>query len=357
MLTPFDTYRLVAAILGDVPPIRDSLRTGVDYITAHDAWPAVIELSSHHMVTTQLAYHLDCDDWRGVGEEERTYLAGILASNADRNGQMLAQLHEVVGLLNQAGIQPLALKGTARLLHGLYPHMGYRLQLDIDLLVQPGEEQPSSDALVAAGYAFADSNRDGGNLLLQPVTGASLPGLHARYRTHHHLPPLVRDGEPASVELHRHPYSRQFSAKRPLAEILGRADLHEGDLAYRTLSLDDELEHLVFHGYVGPACRTSRLLPLRLLADYVDLIARAKENPHWKRLERTFLEDADCREFSRLVSLLASERGVDASDRYLRSFESAINNPATARRYGLLGKLRRFAGTLRYNPASLRGRL
>jgi hypothetical protein len=93
------------------------------------------------------------------------------------------QLLQAVRLLNGIGVEPTLLKGTIRLVDGLYPSPAWRFMRDLDLLV------PQERLTEAAGLLMAN--------------GYSPKFLAAEWRDdHHHAAPLQRGADEALVELH-----------------------------------------------------------------------------------------------------------------------------------------------------------
>src|SRR5712691_5071934 len=77
------------------------------------AWELLIEASSHHYVTPALAWCIK--DQPDAPSEVRDYLDTVLALNAQRNEALLAGLARIVDALNAIAIEPVLLKGAARL--------------------------------------------------------------------------------------------------------------------------------------------------------------------------------------------------------------------------------------------------
>jgi len=76
-----------------------------------------------------------------IDVRDRTYL---------RNQRMVSQLRELLPVLNECGVQPIVMRGAARLL-GENPEKG-RLLSDLDLLVPAARERDCVEALSKLGY-------------------------------------------------------------------------------------------------------------------------------------------------------------------------------------------------------------
>ncbi len=124
-------------------------------------------------------------------EELAEHLSDVYQLNLSRNKLILEQLHDVTVLLNDSGIQPVFLKGTANLLNKLYSDPGERMIGDIDLLV------PQKDYLRAAG-------------ILENVGYQSIEGFNSDHESFKHYPRLFKAGA-VDVEIHRQPVNPQNS--------------------------------------------------------------------------------------------------------------------------------------------------
>jgi Uncharacterised nucleotidyltransferase len=103
--------------------VCDYLRTGLldePPKELHDiSWQLLIEASSYHCVTPALGWCLK--DQIAVPSDARNYLDTILALNGRRNEALLEGLARIVGALNAIDIEPVLLKGSARLIEASYP--------------------------------------------------------------------------------------------------------------------------------------------------------------------------------------------------------------------------------------------
>ena len=82
------------------------------------------------------------------------------------------------------------MKGAAHLFLDTFSNKGDRLLTDLDILVPFDKIEQVSTKFAAAGYKFTDDK------------------MHF-IETHHHYPPLIKQGEYASIELHRDLISRK----------------------------------------------------------------------------------------------------------------------------------------------------
>jgi hypothetical protein len=104
--------------------------------------------------------------------------------NRSRNRQIIDQSLEITALLNQHGIDPVFLKGTAHLLDGLYEDPAERMVGDIDLLVEEKEMVRAAEILIDTGYK-------------------PLPTDDQNLSRMMHYPRLTNEHRIAAVEVHR----------------------------------------------------------------------------------------------------------------------------------------------------------
>lgn len=205
-------------------------------------------------------------------EQFRAYLVEIHRLNRARNAALLDQLHEVIRLLNGAGIEPVVLKGGAALLTGLYPDPGDRFLLDLDLLVAEGEIDAAVAALKEAGYAVP----------------AELDEVLAGYRLAKHVPPLVRPGAPASVEPHRRLLGDDLpglDAAGVIARSLPAPGLPAGAAA-RILEPTDALLFCFAHSEIDHGHHRKGVIDLRQLVEFLTLAGRHRAQLDLARLRR-----------------------------------------------------------------------
>jgi hypothetical protein len=148
-------------------------------------WEGLVRAASREFVLPALSHRL-----RQIGVQPPPEIAEFLATVEDWNGarniRILEEMRAIASILNGVGIEPVALKGAAFLLAGIYPKPGCRYLCDLDLLVPHSDLRAAAEALELDGYR-------------QDARDAM-----ARFR--HHYPQLQRpctDGfGSAPVELH-----------------------------------------------------------------------------------------------------------------------------------------------------------
>lgn len=114
-------------------------------------WMSVIGLANETLTTPALQPLVERfpDD---IPEDVRLYLGEIFDRNLSRNDRLAGQLAEALAALNDDGITPVLLKGSAML--AIWPRMtmGRRLISDLDVLVSADEIERASQCLDRLGY-------------------------------------------------------------------------------------------------------------------------------------------------------------------------------------------------------------
>lgn len=169
-------------------------RVEVEQLTQND-WDELIALANrHYMVPALYCALLQRGLLELLPDQAREYAAAVHALNVKRNQDLLAQLVRVTRLLNDAGIEPVLIKGAAALVEQWMPDPGSRFMFDLDLLVMKGEGERAFALLCEAGYEISGDKGSAG------------------ISVGHHYPALQREGEPALLELHIRPLSQKCAA-------------------------------------------------------------------------------------------------------------------------------------------------
>ena len=120
-------------------------------------WRAIFRLATAHLVAPSLYAALAArEQLDSVPAEVRDALEALYQLNHQRNRRLRAVLRDTAQILNQAGIEPVLLKGAIALLPGQYPHAFARMLGDLDIGVAGTEAaHRAAEALQAAGFYFA----------------------------------------------------------------------------------------------------------------------------------------------------------------------------------------------------------
>jgi hypothetical protein len=237
----------------------------------HD-WEGLIRAASRELVLPALS-----DRLRQIGVQPPPEVAEFLATvedlNCARNFRILEEMKAIAAILNGVGIEPVALKGAAFLLAGVYPKPGCRYLCDLDLLVPHSDLGAAAEALERDGYR-------------QDARDAM-----ARFR--HHYPQLQRpcvDGfGSAPVELHHslgHGISRKILSGE---EMLRGSQVAEWNgVRIRVPSPEHLATHLILHSQIHH-CYSERIWPpIRAMYDLAVLDRHFGSRLNWADVQRRF---------------------------------------------------------------------
>ena len=176
-----------------IPEIRETIRAG------KVEWEQVVWVSTGQFVFA--AFYLQFKRAGLLPElpaDLVEYMEEYTDLNRDRNQQIIDEAHEITSLLNQKGITPVFLKGTAHLLDNLYEDIAERVVGDIDFLVHEKDMMTVVDVLMELEFEIAE-NYDPKYLKLTK-----------------HYPRLRNDNRAAAVEVHHqiliYPYYKVLDA-------------------------------------------------------------------------------------------------------------------------------------------------
>jgi hypothetical protein len=219
--------------------------------------------------------------------EVAEFLAHVEELNGERNARLVSEMLAVGRLLNGIGIEPVALKGAAFLVSGVYPRPGCRYLCDIDLLVPATCVRDAAEVLENDGYR--QDTRD----------------MMAPFR--HHYPQLQRPpadrGGSAPVELH---HSLGHGSSRRL--LSGAAVLRDSSVRIlngvriRIPSEEHLLTHLIMHSQMHHSYCERIWPPLRAMYDLTVLDSHLSSRLVWQSVRRRF--SAVRRESTLLLHLL-----------------------------------------------------
>ncbi|HEX6142326.1 MAG TPA: nucleotidyltransferase family protein [Geminicoccaceae bacterium] len=254
--SPLQALRFIALALSPASDpevgrrIRALLRDG-----APD-WQLVVRIASEHLVTPALHGHLERRGLLGLLERDLVdYLLACADLNRERNRSARRTLLDLARTLNRLGIRPVALKGCALLLAGVYDDPADRMLGDIDVLLPADTHGRAIDGLIADGFA--------------PLADPSA------FRHHHHVVPLARPDDTISVELHREVLSFGLQELLPSPGVLERAQPIEVEGASLAIpSPEDLLMHNLVHHNHTQQFLWSSWLRLRDARDLAGLVVR-----------------------------------------------------------------------------------
>jgi len=114
-------------------------------------WDAVLERARVHELLPLVAHHLLALGWLGVPAAVATELQEAFRINQLRNALLADELARLLGLLGEAGVPVIPLKGNV-LGSTLYGDAALRVAFDIDLLVPRREAIRTRRLLLTEGY-------------------------------------------------------------------------------------------------------------------------------------------------------------------------------------------------------------
>jgi hypothetical protein len=159
-------------------------------------WPLILERAYSHQVFPLLYHNLRALGFPGIPDPIQTELKGAFLANALRNKLLAEELARLLGLLGEAGIRVIPLKGIT-LAESLYGDAALRVCADIDILVPPDSVTQALDLILASSYR--DDLRD-----------PFLSKLVLRHSRHYNL---VREDQGISFLLELHWILVQHSSK------------------------------------------------------------------------------------------------------------------------------------------------
>jgi hypothetical protein len=231
--------------------------------------------------------------------EVADFLARVEDLNGKRNAQVLREARAVTALLNGIGIEPVALKGAAFLIEGVYARPGCRYLCDLDLLVPASQLEAAAKALEGDGYQ--QDRRDA----------------MARFRHHHPQlqRPRTEDGSgSAPLELHHslgHGVSKRLLSSE---DLLRDSSVREwSGVRIRVPSPEHLATHLILHSQLHH-CYSERIWPpLRAMYDLSMLDRHFGSRLDWQKVRERFR--ACRREPTLLLHLLQVEETLGRAGR------------------------------------------
>ncbi|WP_191060382.1 nucleotidyltransferase family protein [Geminicoccus harenae] len=235
------------------PGIGENVR---ELITAADVEPLVM-LASRHRISPFLGrLAQDPEASANLPDELAGFFRLMRENNAARNVDLRRHLVTIIGLLNRIGVEPILLKGAARLVDGTYDDPADRFMLDLDLMVPTDTIDRVMHEFQVQGYTF-------------------VPRAGHRPDEHHHQLPLAIDG--TAIEIHRSAGPVEYSTLLPNEQLWARSlPVCIDGLNARLLDPVDSLVHMIVHGQL----QHGRFLAGRIeLREVVELARRLHHLP------------------------------------------------------------------------------
>lgn len=159
-------------------------------------WQPVIALANRTLLTPALfAALVHSGDISRLPDDVREYLDFIHDRNRERNARLRAQLAETVAALNRRDIVPLLLKGAVPLFFSVGNQIAARMTSDLDLSVDPADEESALQCLRELGYLPLTEGRG----MARPLDVGVLELRRAREGELQPQAPVERDGLLAKI--------------------------------------------------------------------------------------------------------------------------------------------------------------
>ncbi len=228
-------------------------------------WEAVIETASSEMVLPAF-----CGKIQELGlapdlpADVSDFFLAVQKLSLERNQRIIAETLRVSRLLNDAGIEPVVLKGVAYLITGVYSDVSARFIADIDLLLPPSLLQRAVEALSRDDYLPGDTNFG-----------------------HHYFP--LRRQKGVWVELHHSLGGGTSRSILPVREVLKNSLRRDLDgVRLRVPSPEHLVTHHILHAQIHNAHNEGIWPSLRTVYDLVSLQKRFGDSINWSSIEARF---------------------------------------------------------------------
>lgn len=243
----------------------DGPATGKDLPANAEQWTAVIELATAHYLAPALWLALQeagCVD--RLPPDARRFLSEAHRLNVVRNTKIREQALELLEALGRADIKTVIMKGGVYLFEDNQQAFEARMMVDLDLLVPEAQLEESFQITRGLGYEIYEKSDE----LFQ------------------HLDPMVREGDLASIELHRHVGMQRGIL--PAEDVLRDAIQMKawGAFIYIPTPTQRATQN-IFHSEVQSQNNYALgLIPLRYLHDLLLLRARHEAEIDWRTVKR-----------------------------------------------------------------------
>jgi hypothetical protein len=335
-----------SAALGDCAA-AGYLQPLYDMAYAHDVLPALAVRDQQRSEQAQL-----------FDETTAQCLRDSLRDNTLRNMTICAQALKIARQLNLVGITPLFLKGTARLLAAQKENLGFRKQVDIDLLVDPSQLEAAGDVFLKQGYRY---QLPGAASTSQQELMDTRDAVQ-RSAAHHHLPVLIKPGYGTSVELHRHYLPGRFQRNNRLAPLFASAqELQLQSARFMVPAPQHQMVHLVLGKLVNDGVLARRSFAIREACDFIELLDESAA-----AIDLAMVERHCGRQFALFHTLVVELMGynspldiapLSSARRYLSLLRQRLDRPLARSFLDGLARMDYLSHELAFSPAKLPGYL
>jgi hypothetical protein len=232
-------------------------------------WDQLVQSSADNHLLPALHQSLPSNLRPNLPEQIANLLTLSHTLNTERNQAAFTQTHQLTTALNYAGIQPVALKGLANILTGIYPDLGTRFLADLDLLILPHQFSAAIAVFQTLGYTAE-------------------PGHPVELAIGHTYPPFTRSWS-LEVDLHRTLGLHPCPTFLPAADLIRQSTVHNLNGAEILIPSPTHLVmHHIMHSQMHDVYR-ERLNPsLRTLYDFYLLTRHLSSQIDWPAIESHF---------------------------------------------------------------------
>jgi hypothetical protein len=232
------------------------------------SWERLFDEANKNAVLPAVSLALQHWSEMTLPSEVSDFLSAVTTLNLERNDRISRETESVAALLNQIGIEPVLLKGTAYLVLGVFASPAERYLVDVDLLIPKEHVDTAAALLITNGFVRDDTDRFG------------------RFRHHH--PPLRRPGS-ISVEIHHTLGIGPSGSILPAQEVFARATRCSFGTSQVMVPCPEHLAiHLILHSQLLHSYNERIWPPLRALYDLLKLRNRFADSIDWASVSRRF---------------------------------------------------------------------
>ncbi len=232
-----------------------------------DVFLKFIHLSSNHLILPTVFRRLKNKGFSDyLPADLAEHLNEILQLNIERNNGILQQIDELCQHLDNAGIKPVFMKGTANLLDGLYLNKSDRMIGDIDFLVRDEDFLKAVEITVKLGYKTDIE-------------------IYDDIKTLKDYPRLYRDDVPADLEIHRLPVIPEYAVWFTPEIIFGEKKQITGKTNCYVPSDKHKLIQNFIHSQLTNKGHKLRLVALRDLYDCHLLLKKVNSDEALKEIK------------------------------------------------------------------------
>ncbi|MES9871895.1 MAG: nucleotidyltransferase family protein [Candidatus Sedimenticola sp. 6PFRAG7] len=237
-----------------------SLLTATDF-----PWEGLIESASQQLVTPALHNALgEKGVLESIPRDVTDYLEATLILNRTRNEELQKDLLKISGQFNIHGITPVALKGAASLVEGIYPDNGMRVLSDLDIVIPRQRLDECAEILHGLGFQTQTDFED-------EFTGIC-----------HHYYPLVKKDGITVVELHLEVVHDGYQEMLPLQLLEENSQtVNWQGTRITTLSPTLRVLHNILHTHLADSNFRFKQVSLRQLYELGMIVRKGRTAIDW----------------------------------------------------------------------------